>query len=658
MFAMILAAPAWSQQIPADLTDRSIEDLMNMQVTSVSKTAQTLSRAASAVFVISQDDIRHSGALNIPDLLRMVPGTDVSQINANTWAISTRGFNARFSNKLLVLVDGRPVYTQTFGGVFWDVLDLPLEDIERIEVIRGPGGSIWGANAVNGVINIITKKAADSRGGLVVAGAGNFDQAFGTVQYGGQAGVNTDYRVFLKYFDQNDLPNSSAQNGGDGWHMIRGGFRTDSVVSSKDKLMVQGDIFTVREGIPTIRFPAVTATSLINVEELGNQSGGFIQGVWDHTLSVHSDTTLQISFDRYNRDDILQQGRSTLDLDFQNNFSGWSRQNIVWGLEYRYSAANSVGNLTASFVPADFTNLQFGSFVQDEIAIIPARLFLTIGAKVEHNSYTGFELMPDIRVAWTPSPHHSLWAAVSKADRTPSELDASARSTISGFPGPGGIPVLVTFIGNPHVKNETLIAYEVGYRTTVLRQLSIDVSAYHNNYSDQETLEPAVPFVENTPPPPHLIAPLTYENLMHGEADGIEVAANWQVAHRWTLSPSYAFEELHMHLAPTSQDTTSIEEVEGGSPTNSAQLRSRLFLWRGLVWDTSAYFVGRLTDPREPSYTRLDSQLSWNLRERTSVSFVGQNLVKDRHEEFVDLSGTARSTLVKRNAYVKFSWQF
>jgi iron complex outermembrane recepter protein len=652
------ALPAWPQQKAADLTAQSLEDLMNIEVTSVSKTQETLSHTAAAVFVISPEDISRSGATSIPDLLRAVPGMDVSQINGNTWAISVRGFNARFSNDLLVLVDGRPVYTETFGGVYWDVLDLPLENVERIEVIRGPGGSVWGANAVNGVVNIITKKASESHGGLVVAGGGNTDQGFGITQYGGHAGDKTDYRVYAKYLNQDHSRDSTGQDGGDGWHMLRGGFRVDSVVSSKDTLMFEGNIYSAREGLPTISFPSVTASAPQNIEQLANLSGGFIQGLWDHTYSSHSDTTLQVSYDRYEREDILREGRDTLNVDFQHHFSGWVRQSIVWGLTYRYSSWNSDGNLTASFAPADLNTQLFGSFIQDEIAVVPDRVYLTIGTKLEHNHYTGFALMPSARVAWAPNPHHTLWAAVSQADRTPSALDASARSTISGFPGPGGIPVLVTFIGNPQVKNEGLIAYEMGYRTTVLKQLSIDFTTYFNNYSDQYTSEPSTPFVENTPPPQHIVQPITFANLMHGETHGIEVAVNWQPTRRWTLSPGYAFEEIHMRLAPTSQDTNSVGEAEGSSPEHSAQLRSHLTLPHGLSWDTSAYFVGRLTDPREPSYTRLDTQLTWLVGEGASLSFVGQNLVKNLHEEFVDLSGSARTTLVKRSAYAKFTWRF
>lgn len=651
-------APTWAQQKPTDLASQSLEELMSIQVTSVSRTEQPLSRTASAIFVITQQDIQQSGATNMPDLLRMVPGMDVAQINANTWAVSARGFNRRFSNNLLVLVDGQSVYTQTFGGVYWDVLDLALEDILRVEVIRGPGGSVWGANAVNGVINIITKKASDTHGALLAGGGGNFDRSFGTAQYGGKAWANTDYRVYSKYFDQDHLPIPGGQDGGDGWHMLEGGFRADSTVSSKNTLIVQGNIYSAREGIPTIIYPSVTAPGPMNIEQLGNLSGGFIQGVWGHTFSARSGTTLQISYNKYTRDDILRESRGTYGLDFQHHYSGWARQDIVWGATYQYSVWNSEGNLTASFAPPDLNTQQFGSFVQDEIAIVHNRLFLTVGSKLEHNYYTGFALMPSARVAWIPSSHHTLWAAISRAERTPSALDTSARSTISGFPGPGGIPSLVTFVGNPLVKNEALIGYEAGYRTTVLKQLTIDLAAYYNDYYNQESTEPAASFMESAPPPPHLILPITYENLMHGETHGIEVAVNWQATRRWTLSPGYAFEQIHMHLSPLSQDTTAVPTTQGSSPVNSAQLRSHYRLWHGLSWDASAYFVGPLSDPKESSYTRLDTGISWQFGEGVSLSFVGQSLANNHHEEFSDASSTARTTFVKRSAYAKFAWRF
>jgi iron complex outermembrane recepter protein len=651
-----LALTAWSQLKPADLTNLSIEDLMNIQVTSVSKTEQTLSRAASAIFVITPDAIRRSGATNIPDLLRMVPGLDVAQINANTWAVSARGFNGRFSNKLLVLLDGRSVYTPTFGGVFWEVSDLPLDNIDRIEVIRGPGGSVWGANAVNGVINIISRKSSETQGGFLVAGDGNVEQGFGTAQYGGKAGKSTNYRVYAKYLNQGQFPSLTGADGADGWRILRGGFRSDIALSSTDTLMIQGDLYSGREGDPTRNFVLTPAPATLNVDLLVNLSGGFLQGIWNHTSSAHSNTGLQLSYDTYKRIDRLREDRRTFDLDFQQNFSGWMRQNLIWGLTYRYSASKSDG-LGTSLVPADLNAQLFSAFIQDEIVIIPDQLFLTIGAKLEHNYYTGFGAMPSARVAWVPTQRHTLWAAISKTERTPSEIDAAIRAELGEFTGPGGIPVLSTLVGNPHIGNEESTVYEMGYRTMVSQQLSIDFTAYYSNESHQKTSEPSTPFLVTTPSP-HLVLPLIDENLMHGETSGAEIAVNWKVTRRWNLSPGYAFEQIHMHLAPTSQDTTSVSGAQGSSPVNAAQLRSHLALARGLAWDASAYFVGRLSDPEEPSYTRLDTGVSWELGEGIGLSLVGQNLLKSRHQEFVDITGTAGTTLIKRSAYAKVEWRF
>jgi iron complex outermembrane recepter protein len=653
-----LVPPAWPQQDSADLTAKSLEDLMNVEVTSVSKDEQKLSRTASAIFVITAEDIRSSGATNIPDLLRMVPGMNVAQINAHTWAISARGFNGEFSNKLLVMVDGRTVYVPTFGGVFWDVLDIPLEDIERIEVIRGPGGTIWGANAVNGVINIITKKAADTQGALIVAGGGNLDQGFGTLQYGGALGGDVNYRAYTKYINEPEQPGLNGQGGGDGWHLLSGGFRVDGNLSPKDTLTIQGSLYAGKEGNPGQFLPSVTSPGLQANDLDVDLSGGFLQLAWNHTFSARSDTTLQISYDEFKRVDVLDEGRYTLNFDFQHHFLWGQRQSIVWGLDYRYSSSHTNGNLTISLDPADLNTEIGSSFIQDEIAISPDRVYLTVGTKLEHDYYTGFVLLPSARVTWQLNAHQMFWAAVSRAARTPDSLDTAERLNFAGFPGPGGTPVLIGQVGNPHFKNEDLTAYEAGARTTVLKRLSIDFAAFYGDYTHQETTEPAPPIFETTPAPPHLFLPSTNENLMHGESAGLEIAANWKISDRWTLSPGYAFEEIHMHLAPSSQDTQSVGVAEGTSPVNSAQVRSRYILPRNLAWDTSAYFVGRLSDPKIPSYTRLDTGLTWHYREGLSISLVGQNLLSDHHLEFIDPTGASTSTLIKRSVYAKFTWLF
>jgi iron complex outermembrane recepter protein len=650
--------PLGAQATPADLTELSLEDLMNTKVTSVSKTEQKMFRAASAIFVITASDIARSGATCIPDLLRMVPGLDVAQIDANTWAISARGLNGRFSNELLVLLDGRTVYTPTFGGVFWDVLDLPLEDIERIEVIRGPGATIWGANAVNGVVNIISKKAGETKGGMVVAGGGNLDQGFGTVQYGGGLGKSTDYRVFGKYFNQDHLPGPGGAEGGDGWHALRGGFRTDSRLSAKDTLTLEGDVYTGEEGVPGTFLPAVTSPRPQNIDTEAPLSGGYLHSVWEHAYSAGAGTSLQLSFDRYKRDDVLMEKRGTFEVEFAHHFDWGARQDIVWGANYRNTDSDTHGDLSFSLHPADVNMQLFSMFLQDEIALVPDKLYLTVGTKLDHNYYTGFNLLPSARVTWTPSARHMFWAAISRALRTPAETDTASRINFAGFPGPGGTPTLLALVGNPRIGNEGLTAYETGYRNTLLSSLSIDLAAYYSHYDHQETTEPAPPFFENSPGPPHLVLPVTFEDLMHGEAHGIEVAANWKITDRWTLSPGYALEQIHMHTEAGSQDTGSAAEAEGSTPTHAAQLRSHFALPHGVEWDASAYFVDRLRSINAPSYTRLDSGLTWRWTENLSSSVVGQNLLKDRHLEFIDDIGSVRSTLVKRSVYAKFTWQF
>jgi iron complex outermembrane recepter protein len=658
-FLLILASPAGAEQKAVDLANQSLEDLMNVKVVSVSRTEEKMSRTAAAIFVITQEDIRRSGATNIPDLLRMVPGMDVGQIDANTWAIGARGFNERFGNELFVMVDGRSIYTPSFGGVYWEALDIPLEDIERIEVIRGPGGSIWGTNAVNGVINIITKKASETKGAVVTAGGGNIDQGFGLAQFGGAVGKSTDYRVFTKYFNQDHLPAPAGGDGGDGWHSLRAGFRADTTLSPRDSLTFQGDLYSMRIGNAAFTFPSVTTPAPVPTDLLVNMAGGYIQGVWSRAISARSGTTLQISYDRYKRNDTVGDDRGTLNLDFSHHFEWGERNAFVWGVNFLDSDAQSRGTFFASFIPADLNLRVYGAFIQDEIAISPDQLYLTVGAKLEHNHYTGFNLMPSARIAWTPTPKQTLWAAVSDAVRSPAEIDTNFRANLAGFYVPGDpTPFLVAYIGNPNVQDESLIAYEFGYRRVIGKQFSIDFSSYYNDYNHQDTTEPAPEFFEPTPAPAHIVIPVTYENLMYGETQGIEVFGTWKVTNHWTLNPGYAFEEIHMHLRPTSQDTTSVAAAEGASPHHSAELRSRVDLPHGLTWDSSAYFVDRLTDPAEPSYTRLDSQLSWRFGEGGSISLVGQNLLKSVHQEFADSTNSARTNLMKRSAYVKFTWKF
>lgn len=657
--------PQTEEQPQKDLTKVSIEDLMNIEVTSASKKEQKLSRVAAAMFVITQEDIRRSGATNIEDALRIVPGLDVAEINGSTWAIGARGFNEQLSNKLLVIVDGRIVYTEAFGGVYWDAVDVPLEDIDRIEVIRGPGGSIWGANAVNGVISIFTKRAVAARGGLVAVTGGNIVESLGTVEYGDTIGKETNYRVFAKYNNEGPMYDLTGQSGDDGWRALRGGFRTDSILSAKDTLTLEGDLYTEREGELAYFLPSLTSPGLITIPDEITSAGGSIQANWKHQYSDRADSELQISFTHYTRDDPLEaEERSTLYVDYQHHFAWGARQDVIWGFGDLYTNGQINGTLTVFFSPPGRSLDVADAFVQDEIAILPDRLYVTAGTKLEHNSYTGFEFLPSIRATLELNKQQMLWAAVSRAVRTPTPNDTDLSVNLGEVAVTNGVPVVLRFIGNKNFQNERLVAYEAGYRAAVSNRLTFDLAAYYNDYDNLQTTEPSGSFLEATPAPPHEVETLTYGNLMYGESHGVEMSANWQATERWQLSPGFAFEELHLHTDPQSQDEQTVPFVQGNTPTRMAQLRSHMDLQKRWSWDASAYYVDPLRNQgfsgevRIPGYTRLDTGLTWKPLERLSLAVVGQNLLKNDHVEFEDFFGSMQSSQIRRSAYVKLTWQF
>ena len=652
--ALVAAAPLFAQEKPKDLSQISIEDLMNMEVTSASKKEQKLSQVPAAIFVITTEDIRRSGALTIPDLLRMVPGLDVAQINTNTWAISARGFNLQFANKLLVLIDGRAVYTPLFGGVNWDTLDIPLDDIERIEVIRGPGGTVWGANAVNGVINIITRKAADTLGGLIMGGYGTQAQGFGTVQYGGKIAESTAYRVFTKYQNNSQFPDLSGQDARDDWHLLHAGFRADTTLSRKDTFTTQGDIFTGAEGAIIVHSVLVPPEN-INEQTVSNLSGGDLLGRWQHTFSDHSDTKVQFYFDRYKRGGPgAHEVRNTFDIDFENHIVLGARHDLIWGAGYRHTADQTIGDIDQAFLPANDAGELFNVFAQDQVKLKPDRVALYLGLKFENSYFTGFDAQPSARVAWTPTNHRTLWAAISRATRTPTRRDVGLEASLAALPGPAEIEVL----GNPKFESEHVIAYEAGFRAQPIDRLSLDVVAFINDYRNLESSEALPPFFESESGLQVLLHPLTFGNKLHGTTEGVEFSAKWKVTKRWTLSPGYSFLEMHLHTDSSSLDTISVADAQGSNPGHQAQLRSHLETTHGLAWDVSSYFVGGLPAQFIPSYTRLDTQVSWKLGERLGLSLVGQNLLRDRHPEFNDVLQSVNTSQVKRSAYAKLTWQF
>jgi len=655
---LVIALPSQSLAQVPDLTSTSLEDLMNLKVTSVSKKEQKISQAPAAVFVISSDDIRRSGALNIPDLLRMVPGLEVAQLDASRWAISTRGFNGQFSNKLLVMIDGRTVYTPVLAGVFWDTQNLPLESIDRIEIIRGPGAAVWGANAVNGVINILTKPADATQGGFASTGGGNVAWAPEDISYGGKLGKRASYRLYADGFRYAASPNPGGGSGHDDWNFVQGGFRADSKISQNDSVLAEGQGYHGNAGemvsMPMSLWPPVTATVPLREQ----YSGWNVLTRWNHTFSAQSDTSLQVYFDREARDDSSYGlGLNIFDANFQHHFAWTSRHDFIWGLGYRLGSDDLTQTLRIVYTPQARSTQLFSAFAQDAITLWPDKVVVSVGARVEHNDYTGFNLQPTARVVWTPDHKQMFWGAVSGADRTPARSDTAIRVNYAALPGPG-LPVLVSIFGNPKFKNEHLNAFEGGYRGTWTSKLSGDMTVFYDRYSHLVSVEPGATTIEMNPAPVHLLVPSTFGNALYGETHGIEAFANWRVTNAWTLSPGYSFLATHLHMEPTSHDTVTVSGTQGGVPDHQAQLRSSYALpWR-LQLNSSAYFVNRLPAQAIPSYTRLDADLTWKMGERVSIDLVGQNMLHDHHMEYSGPDSSVQSTLIRRDAYAKVVWFF
>jgi iron complex outermembrane recepter protein len=640
----------------SDLTQASLEDLMNIQVTSVSKKDQKLFKAGASVFVITQVDIRRSGARNIPDLLRMVPGVDVARIDANTWAISIRGFNTRYSDKVLLLIDGRSVYTPSFSGVYWDQQDVPLENIDRIEVIRGPGGTVWGANAMNGVINIITKNSKDTQGGLITLGTGSEENASALAQFGGAAGGHGTYRAFGNYSNTEPSNLLNGGEGADGWHSLHGGFRSDWNLSSVDSLTVQGDLFETREGqtLTTVldrQLPTVaTFSDRIRVD------GGNLLGRWNHQFQNGSDSSLQIYYDRFNRtDEAIDEILNTVDVDFQHHFTAGSRHDIVWGGGFRQYSDNLTAGYDVAFTPAKKTDDLFSAFAQDQISLFKSLDFI-IGSKVEHNPYSGFDWEPSAQLVWTPTNHQAVWLSASQAVRQPSRMDSAIRYDITTVPLDNNTFGVLTLLGNPKTETEKLRNYELGYRTQLGRRLSLDFAAFRSYYRNLETSEPGDPFTVDTPGAPNVILPLYIKNLAKAQTYGGEIFANWNVARRWRVSPGVSL--IHMRIAKdaSSQDTT-VQAAAGDTPEHQFSIRSFVSLKRNLDWDTSVFFVGQLADGPIPAYTRVDTRVGWRIGERLELSIAGQNLLRPFHVEFAN-AFEVNATQTERSVVGKVTWQF
>jgi len=647
-------------QRQSDLTELSLEELMNIEVTSVSKKTEKLSKAAAAIFVITQEDIHRSGVTSIPEALRLAPGIEVARVDAHTWAISARGFNDVFANKLLVLLDGRSIYTPLFSGVFWDQQDTLLEDIERIEVIRGPGATLWGANAVNGVINIITKRARDTQGGLLTAGGGHEERSFGGVRYGGKLGENAYYRVYAKYFNRDDseLPDGHAAN--DAWQAGQGGFRLDWSPAQLHTFTVQGDFYDgsiAQTFVESSLLPPFQLT----VPDRFPIRGGNLLGRWSHTLSSTSEMRLQMYYDRTVRNmDIFQEDRHNFDLDFQHRFPLGGRHDIVWGLGYRLTSDDEGNTFSASLIPASRTTHLVSAFVQDEIALLPDRLYVTLGSKFEHNDFTGFEIQPSGRLLWTPNDRHTVWAAISRAVRTPSRAEADVRLNQLVLPpgtlSPGAPLTVAAFFGDHSMVAETLLAYELGYRVQPYERLSFDLALFYNVYNDLLTAEPRTPFLETSPSPPHLVLPFFAGNSLHGETYGAELAANWPLTEWWRLRALYSYLHVYLHTDQGSRATVS-PAAQWSSPQHQFSLRSAMDLPGHLAFDLALRYVDSLVHLQVGSYTVLDVRLGWRPLQTLELAIVSQNLGAN-HIEFIPTFLNTQPTTVRPSVYGQITWRF
>jgi iron complex outermembrane receptor protein len=630
----ILTDRGFSEEID-DVLEMDLLQLMQMDVlvTSVSKRPQKLQKAASAIYVVTQEDIRRSGATNIPEALRMVPGLLVARVDQNRYAISSRGFNRQsISNKLLVLIDGRSVYSPEISGVRWLVQDTMLEDIERIEVIRGPGAALWGSNAVNGVINIITKTARETQGTLLAGGTGTEEKGFGALRYGGKVGENFHYRVYGKYRDRDDGKRSDGTDAFDEKQTFQGGVRSDWQISPKDHLTLQGDYYKTKIEVDLIsEFVSFTPPNTIPERFDETDSGANFIARWNRVLESGSAFKLQAYYDRVERNDRGTQAiNQQVDLDFQYDFRMGERQEVSWGLNYRYTNFDIEENIQVFRAPKG--SQLFGFFIHDEITLIPKTWSVILGSKFEYNEFSGLEIQPNIRTVWTPHPKHTFWGAISRAARIPSPSEDRIQFNNSG--AFTGSPSAVRIIGDGRTEAEKLLSYEAGYRAQIQDNFSLDIAGYVFDYDNLIDLRTEAPFIETVPGPPHLVVPLIFDNALEGEAYGVEISADWRPCESWRLTGSYSYNTIDLRL--TTDSVVPTGENPEREPNHIFNVRSYLELPHDLEFDTLLYYVSKYPAREVNGYTRLDLRLGWKPTSQFELSLIGQNLLEDQHPEFND----------------------
>ena len=604
----------------SDISRLSIEELIDVEITSVSKRPELLSNAAASVYVITREDIRRSGANSIPEILRLAPNLQVARVDASQYAITARGFNNTLANKLLVLIDGRSVYTPLYSGVFWDVQSVPPENIERIEVISGPGGTLWGANAVNGVINIITRDSHDTLGTMVSMGAGNVRRG-ASARYGGQLNENATYRIDASGFTRDHTMNAAGADAQDRWGQGQMGFRMDWGRSA-DTLMLEGRAYNG------------------SIDQIGNEdksvSGAHVLARWARNLGNASGIELQAYYDKTKRTypGVFNETLDVYNVDLQHRFRWGVNHDIVWGGGYRLARDDVTNSATTAFLPGR-KDLTLGNvFFQDSISL-SKNWQLTLGSKFEHNNYTGMEVEPNVRLAWKLSDNALLWSAVSRSVRTPSRIDTD-------FYLKNGNTVVLA--GGPDFRSEKINSFELGYRAQPASDLSFSISTFYNVYNELRSLEPA----------PGTTFPYIIANNMEGNGYGAEMWGNYRVNSWWRLSAGYNYLKQRLRLKPGSSNLASTR-TEGNDPPYQFALRSSMNLPHNMEFDVALRMVGGLPDPSVPSYTALDMRLGWIVSKSMEISLSGFNLLDQRHIEF---GRVPLASEIERSFYLKTTWKF
>lgn len=621
--------------LPAEALKRlSLEELAGLEVISVEKRAGTWWTSAAAVSVLTGEDVVRSGAPSLADSLRYVPGLTVGAVDANNWAIGSRGFADVFANKLLVMIDGRSVYTPLFSGVYWQYQDVLAEDLDRIEVVRGPGGALWGANAVNGVINILTKPAEQTQGFLASIGGGNLETAVASVRYGARLSETAAGRVYGKLTSRENFERADGAPSHDRWNGAQAGVRIDWVPTSESRFTLQSDVFGNSADQPFYQATLVPPGYGSVVEDRVDASGANVLGRWTRAFSGESELVVQAYYDRLHQEaEYYDFDVQVADLDVQQRFALGERHEVVAGAGYRRVSDRLDGGFKLDLAPTARETDLASVFVQDAIELSPDAWVLTLGTKGEHNDFTGFELQPGARLAWTPDERQTVWTSVARAVRSPSraEHDLVGRPRALPPTGGGGVPTVLTITGDDRFVSEDLLAFEGGYRFRPVKTVSVELSVFYNDYRDLRTVEPGG-VDASTVGAGYLTLPMRPDNLMDGCAYGGELAASWQVTAGWRLRGGYSWVRVETALSSKSGDPGAAD-VEGVSPRHQAFLVSQWDLPRNVTLDLGIRRVDALESLSVPGYTTADVRLAWRPCTDVEVSLTGRNLLDDRHPE-------------------------